>query len=81
MKVPVITPPIVSEQPTEDTGDPEIEQVAAAVAVTPKEVSEACTPTVAPTGAATGVKVTGEELPMISVAEAASPVLPVTVIE
>jgi hypothetical protein len=77
MKLPVITPPAVSEQPTKVTGDPSIEQVPAV----PELGSEACTPTVPPTGAAAGVRVTGEELPTIRVAEAVSKELPVSVIE
>ena len=76
MKLPVIAPLAVSEQPTKVTGAPVIEQVPAVPVG-----SEACTPTVPPTGAAAGVRVTGEELPTIRVAEAESPLLPVTVIE
>jgi len=76
MKLPVIAPPAVSEQPTKVTGDPSIEQVPAV----PGLGSEACTPTVPPMGAASGVKVTGEELPTMRVAEAESWELPVTVI-
>jgi len=82
MKVPVITPAGVSVQPTDVIGKlaeiPQDETVA--VAITGGESgSEAVTPTVPPIGAAPGVKVTGAEVPITSVAEAASPVLPVTV--
>ena len=74
MKLPEIAPPAVSEQPTKVTGDPSIEQVPAVPVG-----SEACTPTVAPTGPAVGVRWAGEEAPTVRVAEAASPELPVTV--
>jgi hypothetical protein len=77
MKVPVIDPTDVSEQLEEVTGDPEIEHVGL-VGIVP--VSLAVTPTVAPTGAAAGVKVTGKKVATLRVADAESPVLPVTVI-
>jgi hypothetical protein len=77
MKLPVIAPPDVSVQPTEVTGVPEIEHVGVGGIV---PVSLAVTPTVAPIGAAAGVKVTGEAVPTLRVAEAESLVLPVTVI-
>lgn len=78
MKLPVIAPVGVSEQPTRVTGDPVIEQVVVVVG-NGVPVSVAVTPTVVPTAPAAGVKVTGREVPTIRAAEAASPELPVTV--
>jgi len=84
MKVPVIAPAGVSVQPTKVSGKlaeiPQDETVAVIVTEA-GSASEACTPTVPPIGAASGVKeTTGAAVPTMSVAEAESPVLPVTVI-